>query len=414
MNAKVPLRDILETALIQVRGTEAVGQWLNRHPEVEYDYLIAFGKAASAMTLGALRTRSAPRHGLVITKHGHLDDELNEFPQIECIESDHPVPGEASLKAGQRLVEFLNEAPADARFLALISGGASSLIEVLAPNLDLKGLSELTERLLAEGLAITEMNAVRRSISCIKGGRLTHYLDGRPTCALMISDVPGNDPAVIGSGPLTAVRGETLPETLSDRTRQLIEAAKRMPVPPPEAFQHLQTHIIATLEDAKEAAARRAQELGFDVHLHPEFLEDEAGKTGMGLVEWLKQESAPAGLHIWGGETTVWLPENPGRGGRNQHLALAAAVALDGTDNIRLLACGTDGTDGPTEDAGGEVDGTVLARGRDLDLDAKQALAKADAGSYLAAVDALITTGPTGTNVMDLVLAIKSTETLSG
>ena len=408
MNTPTLLQGILEASLARVRGTEAVAQWLGRHPEVEYDHLIAFGKAASAMALGALRARAAPKRGLVITKHGHLDQELGDFPEIERVESDHPVPGEASLRAGRRLVEFVGEAPTDARFLALISGGASSLIEVLAPNLDLQGLSELTERLLAEGLAITEMNAVRRSISCIKGGRLAHYLDGRPACALMISDVPGDDPAVIGSGPLTAVRGETLPKALSGETRRLIEKAERMPVPPPEAFRHLQTHIIATLEDAKGAAARRAEELGLPAHLHPEFLEDEAGGTGMALAEQLKQADTPAGLHIWGGETTVRLPENPGRGGRNQHLALAAATVLDGVEGMRLLACGTDGTDGPTGDAGGEVDGMTLARGRELGLDAEQALAQADAGNYLAAVGALVTTGPTGTNVMDVVLALKS------
>ena len=411
MNADTLLQEILEASLARVRGTEAVAQWLDRHAEVEYDHVIAFGKAASAMTLGALRARPAPRRGLVITKHGHLDDELGDFPQIECVESDHPVPGETSLRAGQRLVEFAGEAPADAGFLALISGGASSLIEVLAPNLDLQGLSELTERLLAEGLAITEMNTVRRSISCIKGGRLAHYLGGRPTCALMISDVPGDDPAVIGSGPLTAVRGEILPETLSEGTRRLIEKAERMPVPPPEAFERLQTHIIATLEDAKEAAAQRAQELGFPVHRHPEFLEDEAEKTGMALAEHLKQMETPPGVHIWGGETTVRLPENPGRGGRNQHLALAAATVLEGVKGIRLLACGTDGTDGPTEDAGGEVDGGTVLHGRELGLDAEQALARADAGSYLDAVNALVTTGPTGTNVMDVVLALKGAVT---
>ena len=178
MSANSPLRDCLEAALLRVRGTEAVAQWLTQHPQVGYDHLVAFGKAASAMSLGALQAQPALTCGLVITKHGHLDAELGEFPQVECMESDHPVPGPASLQAGQRLIEFLQEAPADARFLVLISGGASSLVEVLAPQLDLQGLSELTERLLAEGLTITEMNAVRRSISCIKGGRLAHYLEG--------------------------------------------------------------------------------------------------------------------------------------------------------------------------------------------------------------------------------------------
>ena len=414
MSAHARLRDILGAALTRVRGTETVAWWLEQHPEIGYDHLFAFGKAASAMALGALRARPEPVRGLVITKHGHLDRELSGFAQVECIESDHPVPGPASLQAGRKLMEFLSQAPADARFMALISGGASSLVEALAPNLSLRDLSELTERMLAEGLTIAEMNAVRCSVSRIKGGRLAHYLNGRPTCTLMISDVPGNDPAVIGSGPLTQTPDATLPVTLSDRARRLIGKVERMPAPPAEAFAHLQTHIIATLEDAKGAAAKRARELGFEVHPHVEFLEDEAAKTGTGLAEWMTQATVPAGLHIWGGETTVHLPEKPGRGGRNQHLALAAAIALDGTDGIRLLACGTDGTDGPTEDAGGEVDGTTLGRGRKLGLDAGQALTRADAGSYLAAVDALVTTGPTGTNVMDLVLASKGRTAFPG
>ncbi len=402
-----PLRDVLEAALARVSGAKAVARWLESHREVEYDHLIAFGKAASAMTLGALRVRPAPRRGLVITKRGHLGDELKGFPQIERVESDHPVPGEASLRAGRGLLDFLGEAPADARFLALISGGASSLVEALAPNLDLRGLSEITERMLAEGLTITEMNAARRAVSLVKGGRLAHYLEGRQTCALMISDVPGDDPAVIGSGPLTPAPDETLPASLSEETRKLIEKAGRAPTPPPEAFRNLRSHIIATLDHAKEAAARRAEELGLTARMHPEFLDGEAEKIGIALAERLKRSDTPAGLHVWGGETTVLLPENPGRGGRNQHLALAAATRLDGFEGVRLLACGTDGTDGPTEDAGGEVDGKTLERGSALGLDARSSLARADAGSYLAAVDALITTGPTGTNVMDLVLALK-------
>lgn len=407
MNRDAILRDTFAAAVARVCGEQAVAAWLQRHPDIACDHLFACGKAAAAMTLGALQERDVER-GLIITKHGHLDAALDDFPHLACLESDHPVPGTASLRAGRQLLEFLAQAPADASFLALISGGASSLVEVLAPGLDLDALGRLTECLLHEGLAIDEMNAVRRSVSCIKGGRLAHYLDGRTACALMISDVPGNDPGVIGSGPLTPMREDRLPEALSDTARGILERATGMPVPGPDAFRHLQTHIVATLEDAKEAAARHAAAQGLAAHLHPEFLDGDAAGVGRELAAWLQTPAAACGLHVWGGETTVRLPDRPGRGGRNQQLALAAACALAGASGIHLLACGTDGTDGPTDDAGGLVDGMTLARGQALQLDAEDFLARADAGAYLAATDALVTTGPTGTNVMDLALALKT------
>ncbi len=407
MNRPSILHGAFDAAVARVRGEHAVAAWLQRRPDAAFDHLFACGKAAAAMTLGALQERDFER-GLVITKHGHLDAALDDFPHFACLESDHPVPGAASLRAGRQLLEFLEQAPAHASFLALISGGASSLVEVLAPGLDLDALGRLTECLLHEGLAIDEMNAVRRSVSCIKGGRLAHYLAGRPTCTLMISDVPGNDPGVIGSGPLTPMREDRLPDSLSATARNILDRAAGMPVPEPAAFRRLQSHIVATLEDAKEAAARHGAEQGLAVHLHPEFLEGDAAGVGRKLAIWLQEPETASGLHIWGGETTVRLPDRPGRGGRNQQLALAAACELAGANGIQFLACGTDGTDGPTDDAGGLVDGMTLARGQALQLDAEDFLARADAGSYLAATDALVTTGPTGTNVMDLTLALKA------
>ncbi len=402
------LRDIFDAGVTRVRGEHAVANWLRHHPDLQYNSVFAVGKAAAAMTLGAMRERDFER-GLVITKHDHLEPELQQFPQLDCLESDHPVPGDASLNAGQKLITFLEQAPAEATFLALISGGASSLAEALAPGLDLDALEALTQCLLREGLTINEMNAVRRSISRIKGGRLAHYLKGRATCALLISDVPGDDPAVIGSGPLTPVRDEVIPDTLNPTVRDILERATPMPVPEPEAFAHLQTHIIATLDDAKTAAAKKAQELGLAVHVHSEFLEGEAEEVGRQLATFLRQPETPDGVHIWGGETTVHLPDQPGRGGRNQQLALAAACALDGAEGVEFLSCGTDGSDGPTQDAGGLVDGSTLEHGRAQNLDATDFLGRADAGTYLEAVAALVTTGPTGTNVMDLVLANKQT-----
>ena len=398
------LRNIFDAGIARVRGDSTVQKWLKDNPEVSCDHLIAIGKAASAMARGALQERNFA-NGLIITKHDHLEADLGNTAHIECVESDHPIPGKASLDAGQRLLGFLEEAPLDASFLVLISGGASSLVEALAPGLELDDLRRLTDNLLSEGLDIAQMNAVRRSISRIKGGRLAHYLNGRNTCALMISDVPGNDPAVIGSGPMTPDPDTAIPDTLSAATLAILEKAQRMPAPVASAFMNLQSHIIATIGDAKLAAADYAYELGYPVTAHPRFLEGDAENTGLALARRLNDSGG--GIHIWGGETTVRLPENPGRGGRNQHLALAAAQLLDGHQRVGFLACGTDGTDGPTEDAGGVVDGHTLNNGRELGMDAREYLARANAGAYLNAVGGLVITGPTGTNVMDLVIAIK-------
>lgn len=402
--APSPLRALLGAALDRVRGDAAVAAWLQARPEAAYDHLLAFGKAAAAMADGALAARPEPAAGLVITKHGHLGGRCAGRPRLRCLEADHPVPGAASLAAGEALLEFLAAAPADARFLVLISGGASSLVEALVPGLDLDGLARLTDRLLAAGLPIDRMNAARRAVSRLKGGRLARHLRGRPACALLISDVPGDAPWVIGSGPLSPAPDD---DALPAAARDLLAAAEPEPVPPPEAFRNIDTHVIATLEDAKAAAAAAAEARGLPARVHGTFLEGDARTRGARLGRWLRGADAPPGCHIWGGETTVRLPARPGRGGRNQHLALAAARELDGADGIRLLACGTDGTDGPTADAGGEVDGATLARGRARGLDADAALAAADAGSYLEAAGALVATGPTGTNVMDLVLALK-------
>lgn len=407
MNHSTVLRSTLDASLRRVRGDAAVEDWLRRYPDVRYDHLVAFGKAAAAMASGALRARGQPERGILITKHGHMEEALEKESWLQYIESGHPVPDANSLEAGEALIRFLESAPPGARFLVLISGGASSLVEALSPGMDLERLSRLNRHLLAEGFPIDIMNAVRRSVSRLKGGRLARYLDGRPSCALVISDVPGDNPSVIGSGPLTPSPESVPLDRLGEQIRGLLEKVEKMPVPENASFRNIDLHIVATLADARRAARAHGEEQGFPVREHEEFLDGDAAETGERLARLLREETTPAGLHIWGGETTVHLPENPGRGGRNQHLALAAARVLDGHPGIRMLACGTDGTDGATPDAGGEVDGSTLARGRDLGLDADAALAAADSGSYLEATDSLVTTGPTGTNVMDLVLAFK-------
>ncbi|MGH8502642.1 MAG: glycerate kinase type-2 family protein [Gammaproteobacteria bacterium] len=397
---------IYQAALKRVSGFDAVKRRLEQRPLQGEHRLIAIGKAAASMSLGALAAGGdLIKAGLLITKHGHLEANLDRYPQVHCLESDHPVPGQASLAAGARLLEFIEQSPPDARFLFLISGGASSLAEVLTEGMDLETLRKLTDALLAGGLSITKMNQVRRSISRIKGGRLAAYLKGRKTLCLLISDVPGDDPAVIGSGPLVHIRGESALEGLPENVTRLLAKTQLVAPPDERVFEAIETDVIAKLEDAKIAAAAEAKRLGYAAKVYPEFLEGDAAQA----AQWLSRRliDAANGVHIWGGETAVTLPPDPGRGGRNQHLALSAAVALRGRQDVYLLAAGTDGTDGPTEDAGALIDGDTVSRGEESGLSAEDALRRADGGTFLEASGDLIRTGPSGTNVMDLVIGLK-------
>lgn len=403
-------RDALEAmfraGLARVGGREAVRLYLETQEPEPPDYLVAVGKAA-AMATGALDFYGdALRDGLVISKRGHIDATLKNNAGLRCIESDHPVPSRRSLDAGRALVDYVDErAEKGGRFLFLLSGGASSLVDVLPEGLDLEGVQKVNAALLGGGLDIARMNAVRRAMSCIKGGRLARRLGGNDALSLLISDVPGDDPAVIGSGLLTPVQDELdwndYPATVRDTLRGI-----RLPPPAdPEDAARVEAHIIARLDDAKKAAAAQAQSADYNAELMPGFMDGDARETGADIGRFLA--TAAPGVYIWGGETSVVLPDSPGRGGRNQHLALSAACALRGRDDVYVLAAGTDGTDGASDDAGGLVDGATVARGEAAGMDADEYLDRADSGSFLAASGDLVTTGPTGTNVMDLVIGLK-------
>lgn len=393
---------LFAAALERVGGAEAVRQHLQRHPFSGSVHVVAIGKAASAMARGAeVALGERLERGLIITKHGHAD-EPHGTDRFQVVESDHPVPGAATLRAGRTLLDFIAATPANGRFLFLISGGASSLVEVLPEGLGLAELQRLTRWLLASGLDIEAMNRVRKAVSLIKGGRLLHFLDRRPTRCLLISDVPGDDPAVIGSGLVVREPPAPLPPGLPDWVDDWIAEAGATRMTGEAA--PIELAVVATLDHAKEAAAEAARGLGLDVRIHDEFISGDPIDVARQIVHALTH-SHP-GVHIWGGETTPLLPPEPGRGGRNQQLALAAAVELAGRRDAWLLAAGTDGTDGPTEDAGAVIDGGTVERGRGEGLDPRDCLERADAGRFLEASGDLLQTGPTGTNVMDLVIAL--------
>jgi hydroxypyruvate reductase len=286
--------------------------------------------------------------------------------------------------------------------LFLISGGASSLVEALPGGVTLADLQRVNEWGLSIGLDIAGLNRVRKSLSLIKGGRLLQRLSGFDVHALFISDVPGDDPSVIGSG----ILGAPEPPIGPGRMPAWVQALMRHAVPAeiPELLR-IERHVIARLDDALDAARVAGADLGLKVALHTQPFAGDARRLAVGFAHELVLSDAD--LNIWGGESTVELPAECGRGGRNQHLALAAARLLAGHDDLALLAVGTDGTDGPTSDAGALVDGSTLDRGTIAGFDAESCLARCDSGSFLAASGDLISTGPTGTNVGDLVLGLR-------
>ncbi|APZ43596.1 glycerate kinase type-2 family protein [Acidihalobacter ferrooxydans] len=403
---KAGARDLIlrlfHAALSRVEGRAAVRDWLTMHPpEAGQWHVVAIGKAAASMALGAeeaLGERLAA--GLLITKHGYAPVGLHRPQRWTVRLAEHPVPGPGSLAAGADLLTFLAAVPAHGRVLFLLSGGASSLVEVLPDGCGLGELRRATTWLLGSGLEIAAMNRVRQRLSRIKGGRLRSYLGGRQARVLAISDVAGDDIRAIGSGLLAEPLDDPLPD-VPEWLAGWISAAAH----PAEYAAPVPHQVIAGLDDALTAAAQAAVSAGVEVHVPSERLYGDTAETATRIGEQLR-DAAP-GVWLWGGETTIRLPQRPGRGGRNQHFALAAAVALDRVPGVCLLAAGTDGTDGPTEDAGAIIDSGTLERGQLAGLDARTALTEADAGRFLEASGDLLTTGPTGTNVMDLVIAIK-------
>jgi hydroxypyruvate reductase len=372
------LLELFSAALASVNGRACTRDALKGATSKRV-HVAAIGKAAGAMALGAHDALgNAIERTIAITKDGHVEPQLFALPNLEFLESAHPVPDERSLAAGARLLEWVDALPEDAEPLFLISGGASSLVESLVPGATLAQLKDLNTRGLASGLAIGELNAQRALISRIKGGRLAARIAGRPARALFISDVPGHDPAVIGSG----IMG-----------------------PSGAANDRIERHVVASIDVATETVFRNAESLSLNPWRDITAFDGPADRLAVRFTHELHMNSHQ--VRVWGGESVVNLPPNPGRGGRNQHLALSAARVMAGHDNLLLLVAGTDGTDGVTEDAGALVDGETCSRVALAELDVQKCLQNADSGTALAAAGDLIHTGPTGTNVGDLVIGLK-------
>jgi glycerate-2-kinase len=428
------LEAILAAALRAVDPGEAVGRALEADPLPDAPLVVvALGKAACGM---AARVEALCgdriRTGLAITKDGHALPPDLQLGRIDVRETGHPVPDARCEAAAREVLGVVADARPDDLLLVLLSGGTSSLTACPAPGLSLADLAVTTGALLASGANITEMNAVRKHVSDFSGGRLAGAAVARRIEVLAISDVAGDALDVIGSGPcapdpttyrdaldVLARRGieDSVPGGVLEHLRRgAAGALSESPGPGDPLFERVRHRVIARNRDARDAACAAADELGLEPHDLGEMLEGEAREIGRQLVDLaLRQRGGVGRCLIAGGETTVTL-RGEGRGGRNQELALAAALALhergelgelgDGSaaEGISLLAAGTDGSDGPTDAAGAFVDLGTVARGQTRGCDAGEALATNDSNGFFACEGGLVVTGPTGTNVMDLAL----------
>ncbi len=401
------LLDFFKAGIEAVKGRTAVAAYLHKKPVSGVVYLIAIGKAGGSMVQGAYDVLGNNiKSGLLITKYDHVSTAVEVLPRLIIHESAHPVPDKQSLLAGKALLKFIDNTPADAQLLFLISGGASSLLECPVKGIGLKELQRINRWLLGSGLDIGQINVIRKSVSAIKGGRLANFIGQRKANCLLISDVPGDKLATVGSGLLVLdLEPQVLPEHLPEWMRELLNQSIAPPAAAAPVWAQIEINLVATLSVAIDAIVSKAQREGVAVFKRSRLLDGSAEVEGKSIATDLLD--APKGLHIWGGETTVTLGGKAGRGGRNQHMALAVANVICGNEKLIVLCVGTDGSDGPTDDAGGLVDGGTIKRGEEKGEDWAIALSGFNAGQFLAASGDLVTTGPTGTNVMDLVLGFK-------
>ncbi len=359
-------------------------------------YVVGAGKAAAVMAAEAERKLGARiAAGSVNTKYGHANRPLKHIQVHEC---GHPIPDEAGLHGAERIAEMARAAQEGDLVLCLLSGGASALMPLPVPGLSLAHKGELTSQLLARGADIHQMNTVRKHLSQIKGGQLAAMAHPAETISLILSDVIGDNLEVIGSGPTAAD-----PTTVADARALLqhfgMQGAELLRETPKATTAT--NRIIGSNSLALNAARAKARALGYRTLVLSSTVQGETREVAQVLAAIARevrergQPLRPPACLLTGGETTVTL-RGSGKGGRNQEFALAAAMAIAGLPNITILSGGTDGTDGPTDAAGGLVNGATAGAG------AAQALNNNDSYPYLKARDALIVTGPTGTNVMDI------------
>ncbi|MBI5720002.1 MAG: glycerate kinase [Burkholderiales bacterium] len=425
------LRALYDRAVQRALPAHNLAAWLPAPPTRGRTLVLGAGKAGGAMAAAfdALWPAEAPLSGLVITRYDHVPPGYRaQRGRIEVVEASHPVPDAAGRAAAERIAHLARGLTADDLVVALISGGGSALLSLPAPGLTLEDKQAVNRALLKSGAAIDEMNCVRKHLSAIKGGRLAALCAPAKVLTLLISDVPGDDPAVIASGP-TVPDPTTCADALAICRRYGIELPPaalagladgtfETPKPDDPVFAGHAQHLIATPLQSLEAAAETARAAGIAAHILSDEIEGESrevGKVHAALARAVARHGTPfarPSVILSGGETTVTVrgggsggrgggSGGPGRGGRAGEFLLGCAIALQGAPGVHVLAADTDGIDGIEANAGAIVTPDTLARAAAQGLKATEFLDRNDAYSFFAALGDLVVPGPTFTNVND-------------
>ncbi|MEH6434483.1 glycerate kinase type-2 family protein [Massilia sp. DD77] len=405
------LTEMFHAAIGAAAPRLCIAPWLPPPPKGR-TLVIGAGKAAASMARALEDQWNGPLTGMVVTRYGYAVPTRH----IEVVEAAHPVPDAAGLAAAERMLALVAGLTADDLVICLISGGGSALLPLPAPGITLAEKQAINKALLASGATISEMNCVRRHLSGIKGGRLAAACHPARVLTLMISDVPGDDPVDIASGPTVADPGSCADAlavvrryglALPEAATKLLESGEGESVKPGDPrLARAQSHLIATPQMALEAAARVAEQAGVAVHILGDSLEGEARSAGAllgGIARQVAERGQPFQapcILLSGGETTVTV-RGRGRGGRNVEFLLSLALALRGHPRIHALAGDTDGVDGIEETAGAIVTPDTLARAWALGINPAASLDDNDGHGFFGALGDAVVTGPTQTNVND-------------
>lgn len=403
---------LFNAAVAQAQPTHRIPQFLPAPPSGQ-TVVVGAGKSAAAMAQAVEQAWPEALTGTVVTRYGHRVATTS----IEVMEAAHPVPDHQGMVAAERILQAVTPLGEDDLVICLISGGGSALLTLPPPGISLDILADINRQLLRSGADIREMNTVRKSLSRSSGGRLAAAAYPAQVVSLLISDVPGDTLSTIASGP-------TVGDTITAATALQIMHKYRLQVPsvvttyleqdpnpvvPPDdpRLSTTTNHLIATPQQSLSAAATLAQDLGYTPLILGSALEGESRDVGLvhaGIAQQVihyRQPIAPPCILLSGGETTVTVTGNSGKGGRNSEFLLSLAIALNGLDKVWAIACDTDGIDGSETNAGALISPDILQRSRDLGLNATACLDGHDSYSFFAAMNALVETGPTLTNVND-------------
>jgi len=410
------LLSILEAIIESVNPYNSVSKFLLQHPipleNYQNIYLVGFGKASLGMSKAVADT--IPITAGAINTNEHTEETLTN---ITITTAGHPLPNKHSISGTEKILDIIKDCKKDDLLIILISGGGSALL--CKPRVSLEELQITTQELLKSGATIEEINTIRKHISTIKGGQLIHNLKCHALC-LIISDIVNDPLEFIASGPTSPdtttyqdayniLKHYKLLEKIPKNVVQTINSGIRgiiaeTPKPNNPIFQKIEHHLIANNILACKAAEGCATQLGYQATILTTNLVGEARHVGAQLIEQIKKQQAHHTVYISGGETTVTL-KGTGKGGRNQEMALSSIPHLNNTPYV-FTSFATDGIDGNTQNAGAIVDGATQSRGQHKNLSSEKYLENNDSNTYFKALNDLITTGPTGTNVMDIQLII--------